>query len=240
MGYPQRGMLSLVLAKAGWLFGVAALTGLQLGIPAVNGLRDGWALSTQGVDVLGQVSDMQITTRSCGKDNMDSCTDYDIAFDFPVAGVLTHGTAKVSEGNYRALTLKGPIKLRYLPYDPAVNEVAAEAGLIGSVALALIALAFLALGVWGLGARLRAARRMIWLREDGLVQRVRVGALVDAKTEINNVAMWRITWSDGAGLASRSRLYRQADLPPLGSEITIYADPAGKAPSVWEGDVGTR
>lgn len=240
MGYPRRGVASLVLTKAGWLFGLAALVGFALVIPGLGNLKEGWALSTQGEEAQGQVSDMQITTRSCGKKNMDTCTDYTLAFDFMAAGVMTHGTATVGQSTYHALTLHGPITVRYLPADPSQTEVEEGTTLISGVALTLAALAFLGLGLWGLQSRLTAARRMLRLREDGVAQRVRVTALVDARTKINNAAMWRITWADAAGLASKSRLHKQTELPQPGAEITIYADPSGHQPSVWEGDCGTR
>lgn len=240
MSYPQRGIMALVLGRAGWLFGVSALLGLALAAGGLTQVRTGWALAVHGVVVTGQVSDKEITTRSCGKNHMDTCTDYVLGFDFKAAGVATHGTAKVGQSTYHGLTLNGPITVRYLPEDTAVTEVEQGTTLISGGALALIALAFLSLGGWGLRSGLRNARRMLWLREEGVVQRARVMSRFDTKTRINGVAMWRITWADAAGITSRSRLTRLANLPEVGSEITIYADPAGRLPSVWEGDCGTR
>lgn len=240
MSYPRRGVAGLVLGKAGWLYVVGVLVGLGLGIPAVIGLENGWALSFHGAEVTGQVTDMSITTRSCGKNNLDTCTDYNLSFDFEASGVMTRGAGKVSEGTYRGLALKGPIRVRYLPSDPALTEVEPGATLGGGVGLAGIALAFGGVGVWGLWSSGRKARRMIWLRDFGLEQRVKVTDLVDARTKINNAAMWRITWTDLGGLPARSRLWKRADLSAPGTEVTIYADPAGKLPSVWEGDCGTR
>ena len=240
MSYPRRSVVSLVLGKARWLFGLALLVGLALAIPAVHGLEDGWALSFHGSEVTGQVTDMSITTRSCGKNHMDTCTDYNLSFDFEAAGVMTSRTTTVSEATYRSLSLKGAIRVRYVKSDPRLIEVEPGSTLIGGVGLALITLAFLGFGVWGLGAGLRKATRMIRLRETGVPQQVTVLAQVDAKTRINGRAMWRITWADAAGLAGKSRLYRQSDLPAPGTQITVYADPAGKLPSVWEGDCGTR
>lgn len=240
MAYPRRGVAGLVLTRAGWLFGLAALVGLVLAIPAVRNLQEGWALAMRGVEVKGQVRDMQITTRSCGKNQMDTCTDYNLAFDFEASGVMTHGTAKVGQSTYNGLTLMAPIRVRYLPDDPALTEVEEGTTLVSGVALVALVLAFLGLGLWGLLSRLRNARRMIWLRDEGGMQRARVLAQIDTKTRINGVAMWRITWADASGVASRSRLTRLADLPEVGAEITIYTDPAGRLPSVWEGDCGTR
>lgn len=240
MSYPRRGVVWLVLGKAGWLFILPLLVGLALAVPAVRGLEDGWALSFHGAEVMGQVTDKSFSTRSCGKNNRDTCTDYNLVFEFEASGVMTPGTVKVSEGMYRGLTVTGPIRVRYLKTDPHLTEVEMGSTLSGGVGLALITLAFAGLGLWGLGTGARKATRMIWLRETGLPQQVTVLAQVDAKTRINGKAMWRITWADAAGLASKSRLYRQSDLPTEGSQITVYADSAGKLPSVWEGDCGTR
>lgn len=240
MGYPQRGVLSLVLMPEGWIFALVTLIGLAVAIPAAIRLQEGWALSMRGVTVTGWVRDKQITERSGSKFHPGRRADYHLTFDFPVAGGMAQGQALVASGTYRGLALNGPVRVRYLPADPAVNEVEEGRILSDGIGLGLVALVCFGPGTWWLRRRLRLARQSLRLRAEGMAQQVKVMTKATTGSKIGSVLMWRISWADASGLTSRSWLAKEADLPEVGTPITIYADPAGRIPSVWEGDCGTR
>lgn len=105
------------------------------------------------------------------------------------------------------------------------------------------------LALFGTALGIRAlctARRMAWLRDSGQRRSARVIA-VERVRWLRRYANWRATWQDEAGQPGRTKLHGQdrrggpgPALPPVGVTITIYADPDGKLPSVWEGDCGAR
>jgi hypothetical protein len=51
---------------------------------------------------------------------------------------------------------------------------------------------------------------------------------------------WQATWVDDAGVTGKSRPQPQYRLPAPQAAITVYADPDGTLPPVWEGDSGSR
>ena len=57
---------------------------------------------------------------------------------------------------------------------------------------------------------------------------------------VNYQQMWRFIWKDDAGAPGQSFACWPVNLPAIGTRITVYADPDGNIPSVWEGDCGTR
>ncbi len=240
MRYPKRGRFGLTMSVAGWIFAAMVVVGIGLAVPAVSELRKGWRLEEAGAEVNGRVTALVRGTRSCGKDNMQTCDDYTVGFAYAAAGGVRQGTASVTAGFYGGLRQGGPVGVRYVVDDPAITEVDFGTTLIGAVALWLIALGFAVPGGIGLWFRARLAARLIRLRDEGTMRSAVVTAVERSNTRVNGIQLWVMRWRDDAGVVGKSRMQRQVYLPSLGAAITVYADPEGKLDAVWEGDSGTR
>lgn len=91
------------------------------------------------------------------------------------------------------------------------------------------------------------ASRMVTVRDKG----ERLSAKVIAVERVRwwgRYPSWRASWRDEAGRFGRTCVHTSGFaaagpsriLPLKGATITIYADPKGKLPAVWEGDCGAR
>lgn len=78
MTFPRRSRVSMVFGDMAWAFCRFLVIGLATGAPALYLLRQGWLLQSRGVSVQGQVEKLWQTSDSCGKDNMDTCTNYHV------------------------------------------------------------------------------------------------------------------------------------------------------------------
>ena len=240
MSYPKRGRVWLILSVAGWIFLAMIAVGLVLAVPATHALRAGWRLQVSGVEVTGQVTTLAQGTHSCGRNNLDSCAEYDVGFGFDAVGVRQVGAATVTAAVFGGLREGGPIGVRYVSGDPATYEVDFGTTLIGALGLWLLALAFLVPGVIGLWYRVRMAARLVRLRDEGKQRGATVTAVERSNTRVNGIQLWVMRWLDDTGAVGKSRMQRQTYLPAVGAAITVYADPEGVLSSVWEGDSGTR
>ncbi len=240
MRYPKRGQIWLILSVAGWIFLVLIGVGLVLAGPAASALWSGIRLQASGVEVTGQITSRAQGTRSCGRNNLDSCAEFDVGFGFDAAGVRQVGTASVTAAVYGGLREGGTIGVRYVSGDPATYEVDFGTTLIGAVGLWVVALLFLVPGAMGLAARMRMAARLTRLRDTGALRGAVVTAVERSNTRVNGIQLWVMRWRDEAGAAGQCRMQRQVYLPEVGAAITVYADPEGRLPAVWEGDSGTR
>ncbi len=240
MSYPQRGWWWFIWSVAGWIFLTLLALGVIFSAVAMYQIREGWELRTQGIEVPGQVIDLSVSTRSCGKDNRSTCTDYKVSYDFEAAGELRTDSTTVAAGFYRDLQVGQTLPVRYLNDDPLVNEIELGSTLTGGVFMSVLALGFLGGGGYAVRGRLRLARRMIGLRENGRMMRAVVTERKPSGTKVNNVTLWTLKWRDDAGGTGESRLQKEGQLPQVGENITVYVDPDGVQAAVWEGDCGTR
>ncbi|MEO6299600.1 MAG: hypothetical protein ABIV25_01710 [Paracoccaceae bacterium] len=240
MSYPKRGRLGLMMSVAGWIFAAMIGLGIVLAVPAYSEFRTGWRLDEAGAEVTGRIASLVQGTHSCGKNNLSTCEDFTVGFDFAAAGVGWHGSASVSSGFYAGLSEGGSIVVRYVIDDPSITEVDLGTTLIGGVALWLIALGFMVAGGIGLWFRLRMATRLVRLRDDGTMRLATVTSQDRANVRVNGIQLWTMSWLDDAGVVGKSRMQRQKYLADVGAKITVYVDPVGKLPPAWEGDSGTR
>jgi len=240
MSYPKRSWFSLSFGVVGWIFTGFLVVGLILAVPAYLNLRKGWNLAAHGVAVTGHVTTLATSTHSCGKDDMDSCTDYNVGYAFEADGVMRNAKASVAESFYSQLNEGAVLPVRYAAEDPAVSEIEIGTTMIAAVVLGLLALVFAGLGGIGLAFRMRKAGRIVRVRDDGTMRTALVTGQERTNVRINDRQQFVLVWKDSAGAEGRSRYRRQEDLPPVGEAITVYADPDGLLPPVWEGDSGTR
>ena len=86
----------------------------------------------------------------------------------------------------------------------------------------------------------RNVRRAVRTRDTGEKRSAVIQGTQVSNFTINDVQLVRLTWLDEKGCAGKSKLHNPEELTlfPTGRKITIYADPAGRNPSVWEGNVG--
>ncbi len=240
MSDPKRGVVSLVLGNAGWVFAVFLVIGVGVMVPGLVMLDHALRLEAGGADATGTVEKLWAETHSCGKDDMDTCNGYHVRYGFVVAGVHRDDEADVASDFYAGLGEGKPIAVRYLPTDPAINEVEFGFSWFGGAILLLFGLIFGLVGAIPLGLRLRFARRAVALREDGVARGAKVTAKEATNLRINNRMMYVIRWTDSAGVSGKSRSRGADGLPEVGTEIRVFADPEGKVPPVWAGDTGER
>ena len=230
----------MIFGDMAWAFCLFVVIGLATGAPALYLLWQGWLLETQGVSVQGQVKSVWQSSDSCGKDNMDTCTQSHVRYTYDAGGPLREATTTVGSGFYATLQTNGPIPVTYLRSDPAVNEVESGWTLFGGVLLLLFALAFAGAGGGAMWIRIRQVLLAEGQRDTGVSRQATVTDLQPTRFAVNGKNLWRITWRDETGAAGQSRAQAVGELPEIGAAVTVYADPAGKRPAVWEGDSGTR
>ncbi len=239
MAVSKRGVLGLALASPGWVFALLILIGLGIAVPAEVMFERAWRLQMGGATVEGTVDRLWTSTRSCGKDNMDTCTDYNVDFGFD-PGTWRQTEISVTQGFFEALKEGGPIPVRYVRDDPTIIEVESGWTFFEGILFLYVALTFLIGGGFGLGWRRRLAHRLVTLRETGERRQAMVTAQERTNFRVTGTPLYRLRWRDEAGVTGQSQAWPQARLPALGSAVTIYADPAGNLPPVWEGDCGAR
>lgn len=111
---------------------------------------------------------------------------------------------------------------------------------IGALVGGLLGVTFSAVGGGFVYFALRNAGRAIGVRDDGEKRSAKVSAHGRTSYRVNEVTQLRLEWRDESGETGHSLHHAPDTLTPypVGSDITIYADPEGRLPSVWEGDVG--
>lgn len=89
------------------------------------------------------------------------------------------------------------------------------------------------------GVDVQALLRSVWLR-----RATKVIGIQRAHRSSFNLQTWTVIWQDDAnrfGVSDPQFAWFHAREPPaIAATITIYADPTGRVPPVWEGDCGAR
>ena len=251
MAYEKRSALREVFGVLGLVFGIFVLVGGVFAAVGWLSWRSAQDFADNGVDAMATVEKRWESTRDCRDNNSDvtrTCTDFNVGYAYEVAGKTWHDSATTGYETYANLAEGSRIKVRYLPDVPGDSVTSFQAdnvdasGGLGVLALVFGALgaAFLAIGGGGLAWVVRAALRRIRVRDGGTARGAVVQAREETNVRVNNRPMWRIRWTDDTGALGQSRGRPEGDLPQVGARITVYADPEGRLPSVWEGDSGTR
>ena len=251
MAYEKRSAIGQVFGVMGVVFAIFFVIGAAFVGAGWFSWRSGQEFAANGVDVMGRVETRWESTRDCKDSNSNvsrTCTDFNVGYSYEAGGTTQHASATAGYEVYAALTEGSPIKVRYLPRDPANNVTSFDAGMVdasgGMGVLVLVfggmGAVFAVVGGGGLGVLARGARQRNRVRDNGTARGAVVLAREETNIRVNNRMQWRIRWKDDAGVLGQSRAQAPDGLPEAGARITIYADPTGTLPPVWEGDSGTR
>ena len=237
MSYQKRSLAGYVWRQQGWAFALLVIAGLGLGAFKVSAYQTASQFAADGVQVIGEVTHMTDYATTRGKSLSGSKT-FRMSYTFATpSDPYNNGIQDVSELFYEAQTDGSPIAVWYLPSDPTSNAVDLEKLSSGfGLTLAIAAGVFL-IGMIGVNFSVTRARACIKLRETGDALAATVtDHVAEGKKKIKGHFQWRAA----DGLDGRSLTATLADLPPVGSSVTIFADPARRLKPVWEGDIGSR
>lgn len=213
-----------------WAPLIPALIALITGAIASHQLRTAELLDIYGIEATATITARDIR-RSRDSEGNERVEYYVTARFQPATGPEVTTRHSVSRTRFEALPPGTETPLRYVGHDPAISEIepgrAALTGrILGWLAAAGMVVA-LGIAFW-VGRRkaslFRAARR-------GEVRQARVTGRVVTNTRINGHRQYRLTWTDAAGSAGRSGLFRAEVLPPEGSVIVVYVD--GRSGRGW-------
>lgn len=230
----------LFMKLNGWIALIPLLIALVTGSIALSEGQKAQRLADDGGVVQARITEKRtsIYTDSDG----DQRTRYHLGFDFTANGKVYEMDETVGRGLYNRLQEGDKTALRYWRPDPTVNEI--EPGTttttiwVTKIASALS----LAAGLFWIIRSWTRASRAGRVRDRGARRRATVTHHIKTNVRINKVPQYRLAWRDADGATGTSWFVSGRRLGdwPEGSELTIYADPAGKLPSVWEQDVGAR
>lgn len=174
----------------------------------------------------------------------DSRTDEEerikLRFSFDADGVPITDTTQISEDFANSVRRLEHVPLRYAAGNPMVNEIEPGAhasefrkGLIWLAGLLLIAGPVLR-------RQWRRSKAMIRVRDRGETRSAVITSHQPTGLIVNDRSSYRLHWRDERGVSGRTTLVNHRALRhfPVGSEITIYVDPTGTDPPVWQAEVG--
>ena len=101
-----------------WIFALMILAGIGLGAVKISDSQTADAFSENGVEVIGEITDM--TDYSGSKNKKTFIISYTFA---TTADPYNSGQQLVSQTFYEAQTKGGPIAIWYMPTDPTQNVV---------------------------------------------------------------------------------------------------------------------
>jgi hypothetical protein len=231
MTYEKQSVAGYMWRQQAWVFALLILAGLGLGAIKVAAYQSASRFAAEGIGVIGAVSHMQDYTSGKRK-------TFRISYSFATpADPYNNGSQGVSEAFYDAQTDGGPIPVIYLPTDPTVNVVELSKLSKGFLITLAAAVGLIVAGVIGAYFAASRAYACVQLRKSGKVATVTVA---NHAVEGKKKKKARLEWRDAAGETGRSYPMLLADLPEIGSSITLFMDPEGRQKSVWEGDIGSR
>lgn len=230
--------LHLFLRFTGWIVIFPLLIGVVTLLIAMFEGRKADRLAEGGLVARATITDkdISVTYDSDG----DRQTTYYLYFRFDHEGRTIEDRDSVSRGFFDQATVGQTLPLRYWWQDPGVNEI--EPGSTATTILVtkiMSVVALVAAGFWGERCWRKAARA-IRVRERGVRRLAKVTGHIKTGVRVNKVPRWRLAWRDEAGSEGQSFWLPEPRLGqfPIGTELTVYADPSGRLPAVWEHDVG--
>ncbi|QHQ35614.1 hypothetical protein [Algicella marina] len=234
------GTFRLFMRNWGWFAAFPLLFALVFGGVAMSEGRKAERLKADGVDGFAVITDKDIEI-SYDSDG-DKQTTYRLYFNVELPGRTLADDDSVGRKFYNAQRIGDRLPIRYWRPDPDVNEIEPGSTTTAIWITKIIAVVALTAALaWGYIAYEKAAKATR-MRKGGERRRARVTEHMRTGITVNNRRMYRMCWRDEAGMSGRSMLHRLSYLEdfPEGTEIWVYADPAGRKRSWWEGDVGPR
>lgn len=205
-------------------------------------LHAGYHMARLSLD--GVVAEARIEGKLVQDADGDSRTDdrevHSLRFSFIADGAEVTDTMRVSEDFWNSVKRQDIVALRYSASDPRISEIEPGA-LAGDARLGLIALAvlFATAGpiLWRQWLR---ARDQVRVRDHGQARTAIVISHQNTGVQVNDKSAYRLHWRDETGATGRTTAVNRLALRrfPVGSEITLYIDPSGDRPPIWEGEVG--
>jgi len=236
----RAGRLRLFLRLWGWMAAFPLIFAVIFGLIAMHEGRKAERLDSDGAEAQATITGKRIDV-SYDSDG-DKDTDYMLEFRFRAERRDLADEEEVSRSFYHANHIGDRLPVRYWRPDPSVFEL--EPGSTASTILWTKIVAIVALVIAGYWAERcwRKASRMIRLGSHGARRRATVLRVERTNVRVNNRPRYRLFWEDDEGFRGRSLMgpFERFDDWPEGGEITIYADPAGRLPQVWEEDLKLR
>jgi hypothetical protein len=248
MAYARKGLMQMIGVGDRIAGTVALAASVSCLVGALTFLLAALEFRSDGVYVMGRVDACWGQGPDCIGGVVATCPECTAAYAYEVEGQTYHGIRKTQGTTYDILEDGARVMVRYLPRDPtrsfssfSPDAVDRQGGnVVGALIVGVIGYVSL-LGFNGLlWAPYRRARRMVWLRENGIRREATVISQEVTPVDAEGPLEWRIRWKDEAGQWGQSEWRQVDDLPPVGATIVVYADPAGRQAAVWEGDSGTR
>jgi hypothetical protein len=236
----RAGRLRLFLRLWGWMAAFPLLFAVIFGLITMVEGRKAERLEADGAVAEATVTGKRIDV-SYDSDG-DKDTDYMLEFRFRAEGRELADEEEVSRSFYHANGVGDSLPVRYWRPDPSVFEL--EPGATATTILWTKIVSIVGLVIAGFWTERcwRKANRMIRLHEHGARRRATVLRVERTNVRVNNRPRYRLAWEDDEGFRGRSLMgpFERFDDWPEGGEITVYADPAGRLPPVWEEDLRAR
>ena len=230
--------LRLFWKFTGWIAFIAFLPALIVTFISMAESRKSDRLETAGAEAAATIinKDVRVTTDSDG----DRQTSYYLIYEWQHERRTYTDEDSVGRAFYNSLQIGDWTTLRYWLEDPMVNEIKPGSSGTNALITKIIAVVLWVLGGYWAERCWRKASRAVKVRDRGERRAAEVTEHYRTSVRVNNRPMYRLKWRDGAGREGQSMWHRSSTLDdyPVGSEVTIYADPRGKWPSMWEADVG--
>lgn len=235
-----RSAFALFLRLHGWIAAISLVFAILFGILTLSLGQKAERLESDGAIATATVLDKRIEERR--DDDGDIKRSYWMDVRFPAGDGTVTESSRVSRGFYGETAIGDAIPVTYWRPDPTVFEL--EPGSTRSKILIPKIISALALAgslFWGWHTA-QKAQGAAYLYARGERRRAQVIEHAETNYKVNKRPRYRLVWRDETGLVGRSWPMGETALAnhPKGADLTIYADPAGKLPSVWEGDVAKR
>lgn len=231
--------LALVNVPGTFVVVLLALGGLML----ASGVRSEvmlWRLHNRGVEVQGEVKALWIHTRSCGKDGHSTCKTYEVEVAYrDTRGEAQQKRIEIGAAMRAGLRKGDAVAVHLLTSDPGMVVVDKD-HLRGEGREAEVVALLMLLGGGGMAwHQVRKARRMVWVRDNGVVGEAKVVRHEKSGEKINGFALYRAVWQEEDGRQGSTASNWRFSLPAEGETIRISRDPGGTRGAVWHGDTGS-
>lgn len=241
MTYWRRPVLYLALVNVPGTFVVVLLAfgALLLGA-GVRSEVTLWQLRTRGVEARGEVKALWIETRSCGKNGHSTCKTYEVEVAYRDArGEMQAERIEIGATMHAGLRKGEAVAVHLLPGDPGMVVVDKDHLRGKGPEAEGLALLTMLIGGGIAWHQVRKARRMVWVRDNGVVGEAKVVRHEKSGEKINGLPLYRAVCQEDDGRQGSTASNWRLGLPAEGATIRISRDPGGTRGAVWHGDTGS-